>query len=371
MRIGIVTRRVGPHDGQGRVNMEVAREALRQGFDVRLFCESADPALRDEGAEIVALPPPAFLPSRLLRDQVFAARSAAALRGCDAVLANGFATWARCDVNAVHFVHRAWAASPHHPWRQHRDARSLYARLYASVNARLERGAFRRARRVVAVSQKLKAELVAGGVPAERITTILNGVDTAEFAPGAADRAGLGLPDGVKIALFAGDLRTSRKNLDSVLMALAKSSPHLHVAIAGRHEATGWPAMADRLGVAERVHFLGFRTDMPALMRAADFFVFPSRYEACSLVLLEALASGLPVITAASAGGAEIVTENVGFVLADSEDVDGLAASMTRLAENDGVRLGMRAAARRLATAHGWQAMARHYLALLEAAQHA
>ena len=80
MRIGIVTRRVGRNDGQGRVNMEVAREALRQGFGVKLFCESADPALADAGAEIVALPPPAFLPSRLLRDQVFAARSAAALR---------------------------------------------------------------------------------------------------------------------------------------------------------------------------------------------------------------------------------------------------------------------------------------------------
>ena len=116
--------------------------------------------------------------------------------------------------------------------------------------------------------------------------------------------------------------------------------------------------MAEALGVAPRVHFLGFRTDMPALMRAADFFVFPSRYEACSLVLLEALASGLPVITAASAGGAEIVTQDVGFVLPDSEDVEGLAASMTRLADDVELRLGMRSAARRLATAHGWQAMA-------------
>ena len=88
-------------------------------------------------------------------------------------------------------------------------------------------------------------------------------------------------------------------------------------------------------------------------------------------MLLEALASGLPVITATSAGGAEIVTQNVGFVLPDSEDVEGLAASMTRLAEDDDLRLGLRAAARRLAMAHGWQAMARHYLALLEAAHHA
>jgi glycosyltransferase involved in cell wall biosynthesis len=371
MRIGIVTRRVGPNDGQGRVNMEVAREALRQGHAVTLFCETADPALAEAGARVVALPPPAFLPSRLLRDQVFAARSAAALRGCDTVLANGFATWARSDVNAVHFVHRAWAASPHHPWRQHRDARSFYARLYAGVNARLERGALRRASRVVAVSQKLRAELVACGVPAERITTILNGVDTKEFAPGIVDRATLGLPAHVPLALFAGDLRTSRKNLDTVLRAMSTSSPRLHLAVAGRHENTAWPSMAQSLGVADRVHFLGFRTDMPELMRAADFFVFPSRYEACSLVLLEALASGLPVITAPSAGGAEIVTAETGFVLPDSEDVAALAESMRCLAEDDAQRNAMRAAARLMAASHGWQAMACRYLALLEAAHHA
>jgi len=370
MRIGIITRRVGPNDGQGRVNQEIAREALRQGHQVRLFCESADPALIAAGAEIIALPPPSFLPSRLLRDQVFAARTARVLAGCDAILANGFASWANSDVNAVHFVHRAWLASPHHPWRQHRDARSLYARLYAGANARLERGAFRRARRVVAVSEKLRTELLAGGVPAERITTILNGVDTEEFAPGPADRAVLGLPRGVPIALFAGDLRTPRKNLDGVLRALAEV-PGLHLAVAGRHQGTLWPALAASLGVADRTHFLGFRTDMPALMRAADMFVFPSRYEACSLVLLEALASGLPVITAASAGGAEIVTKDVGTVLPDSEDVAGLAAAMRGLADSPSRRKEMRGAARTLALSHGWQAMAQTYLGLLESTRDA
>jgi glycosyltransferase involved in cell wall biosynthesis len=141
--------------------------------------------------------------------------------------------------------------------------------------------------------------------------------------------------------------------------------------IAGRHENTAWPGMAKALGVADRVHFLGFCTDMPALMRAADFFVFPSRYEACSLVLLEALASGLPVITAASAGGAEIVAEGCGFVLPECEDVDLLSRLMAMLADDAPLRQSMRQAARKIALTHGWQAMARRYLALLEAAHHA
>jgi len=369
MRIGIVTRRVGRNDGQGRVNMEVAREALRRGHAVRLVCEHADPEILAAGAELVCLKPPSILPSRLLRDQVFACRSAAGLAGCDAVLGNGFSTWAKTDVNAVHFVHRAWLASPHHPWRQHRDARSLYACLYAGANARLERGAFGRSRKLVAVSQKLRADLVAGGIPESRITTILNGVDTDEFAPGEANRAALGLPCGVDLALFAGDLRTSRKNLDTVFRALAQIPRTLHLAIAGRHEGTPWPAMAATLGIADRVTFLGFRTDMPALMRAADCFVFPSRYEACSLVLLEALASGTPVITAASAGGAEIVTEEAGIVLPDSEDAASLAAALQKLLENTS-RRAMREAARKIAEQHGWQTMAQKYLAVLEEAHH-
>jgi glycosyltransferase involved in cell wall biosynthesis len=369
MRIGIVTRRVGRNDGQGRVNMEVAREALRRGHAVRLFCEHADPEILAAGAEMVCLKPPSFLPSRLLRDQLFACRSAACLAGCDTVLGNGFSTWGKTDVNAVHFVHRAWLASPHHPWRQHRDARSLYARLYAGANARLERGAFRRARKIVAVSQKLRADLVAGGIPEASIVTILNGVDTAEYTPGEANRGALGLPCGVDLALFAGDLRTSRKNLDTVFRALAQLPPNLHLAVAGRHEGTHWPAMAAELGIAHRITFLGFRTDMPALMRAADCFVFPSRYEACSLVLLEALASGTPVITAASAGGAEIVSPEAGIVLPDSEDAAALAAALRKLLEN-APRHAMRQAARNIAEHHGWQAMAQKYLALLEASPH-
>jgi hypothetical protein len=58
-----------------------------------------------------------------------------------------------------------------------------------------------------------------------------------------------------------------------------------------------------RLNVSDHVHFLGYRRDIPDLMRTANIFVFPSRYEACPLVLLEAMASGLPIVTAQTAGG--------------------------------------------------------------------
>jgi glycosyltransferase involved in cell wall biosynthesis len=101
-------------------------------------------------------------------------------------------------------------------------------------------------------------------------------------------------------------------------------------------------------------------------MRAADVLVFPSRYEACSLVILEALASGLPVITARTAGGAEFVTPACGVVLDDPEDSRGLAEALRSLATEPQTRAAMGLAARRIAHGRSWEAMADEYLELYE-----
>lgn len=371
MRIGIVTQRVSRNDGQGRVNLEIAAEALRQGHQVRLFCEQVDGSLIEAGAQAELMPNPRLVPSRLFKDQFFAWRTnrrlAGGAGGCDVLLANGFATWARSDVNAVHFVHRTWFHSPFHPWRQKRAFNTLYPLIYTGLNMKLEQDAFRRSGAIVAVSNAVRRELIEVGVPAAKITTILNGVSADEFQPGMARRERFGLPNAVPIALFAGDLKSPRKNLDTVLRALV-TVPGLHLAVAGRHDRTPWPGMASRLGIVDRVHFVGFQEDMPELMRASDLFVFPSRYEPFGLVILEALACGLPVVTAKSAGAADIITSEVGIALDDSEDVEGLSAALKALASNPGRRKVMADAARRLGLDHSWPAMARDYLRLLEEA---
>jgi glycosyltransferase involved in cell wall biosynthesis len=218
---------------------------------------------------------------------------------------------------------------------------------------------------VVAVSESVRQDLIRIGVESRRIVTITNGVDPTVFHPGRSERRRFALPLDVPVALFAGDLRTPRKNLDTVLRALAEV-PRLHLAVAGLHGGTPYVDLARSLGVGERVHFLGFQQDMPALMRSADFFVFPSRYEACSLVLLEALASGIPVVTARSAGGAELVSPEVGIVLEDSEDGSALAAALNSLTEDSERRMTMGRQARTLAERHSWSTMARCYIDLLQ-----
>jgi glycosyltransferase involved in cell wall biosynthesis len=120
--------------------------------------------------------------------------------------------------------------------------------------------------------------------------------------------------------------------------------------------------MAIALGIENRVHFVGFRTDVPRFMQTADFFVFPSRYEAGTLVLIEALASGLPVITARTAGGCEIMGTNCGSILDDPDDVEGLVIAMSRFMDTS-LRAKAARAARVTAEGYSWERMAQQYLA--------
>ena len=365
MKLAIVTHKFCKGDGQGRVNYEIVREALDQGHDLTLIATEVAEEFQAHPAVTWIPIPVAAWPTALLKAQAFAWKSAQWLkahrREVDIVQVNGFITWAASDINAVHFVHSAWLRSPVHSARLRRDLYGLYQWVYSALNARLERKAFSEAKVIVAVSEQIRQELLQIGVPDERIRVIMNGVDLNEFRPGPGRRSDWRLPEGVPLALFAGDIRTPRKNLDTVLHALVEATD-LHLAVAGATEGSPYPALSDQLGLTARVHFLGYRRDVAALMRAADLFVFPSRYEACSLVLLEALASGLPVITAKTAGGAEVVTSECGIVLLDPDDALGLAAALRSLAADAGARASMGCAARRVAERQSWSQMAEVYL---------
>jgi glycosyltransferase involved in cell wall biosynthesis len=96
----------------------------------------------------------------------------------------------------------------------------------------LGKNSLRQAKVVVGVSQRVKRELVETGIPPSGIRVIPCGVNLQEFSPGSANRPLWGLPEDVPLALFAGDIRLNRKNLDTVLHALV-DVPDLHLAVAG------------------------------------------------------------------------------------------------------------------------------------------
>jgi glycosyltransferase involved in cell wall biosynthesis len=369
MDVAIVTHDVARGSGQGRVNYELTRHLLRQGIRVDLIADQVDEDLLAAGANWRPVHP-GFEDVFLLKVWHFAQlanRLLARLAGrYDVIMACGVVLDRPHTVNVVHFVHEAWWRSASHPFRNEIGVNSLYQGLFSWMNARWEAQVFEKAQVVVGVSDQIRRELVETvGVPAWRVRAIVNGVDVEEFCPGPAAREPLGLPRDVPLAFFAGDIQSTRKNLGTVLRALV-DVPEVHLAVAGDTEGSPYPAQAAALGLADRTHFLGFRRDVPALMRASDFFVFPSRYEACTLVLLEAMASGLPVVTAHTAGGAELVTEDCGMVLDDPENVDGLARAARKIGTDPQRRERMGRAARAVAEAHTWSCMARQYVDLFE-----
>lgn len=370
MHLVIVTNRFIVGEEQGRVNVELARAAARRDHTVTCLAHAVDNRLLMEPNVEWTHMPDANSPSPLIGNLRFARATTNWLKthghAADLVVANGANTWAPVDVNIVHFVNSAWRESPVHDARFRSDLKRAFQWIYSGVNAHLERRALARARRIVAVLAKVREELVAHGMPADRIQVIHNGVDTSEFHPRSASRTPLGLPEDVPLGLFAGDIRTPRKGLDTLIAALP-DAPGVHLAVAGHLDGSPFPTMATETGVADRVHFLDFRRDMPDLMRAADFLTFPSRYEGASLVLLEAMGAGLPILTARSAGGAELITPDAGTVLEDSDDIEAVATELRWFARETRSSDAMSRAARAIAESNTWSDMAQKYLDLFEA----
>ena len=369
MQLCIVTHSFDKGSGQGRVNYEIVQEALQQGHYITLVCSDIAAEL-EQHAQVRWIPITVTKwPTEIVRNMVFSLQSQRWLnqhrKEFDLIKVNGAITAAKSHINAVHFVHNAWLKSPAHTFQIRRDLYGIYQGLYTAINAYWEKQAFRCTQLVVAISKQVAKELMDIGVPSDKIHIIDNGVDLQEFTPDTVDRTELQLPDEVPLALFAGDIQTSRKNLDTILQALV-NVPELHLVIAGRTEGSPYPQMAKKLGIDHRTHFLGYRRDIPKLMQAADFFVFPSRYEPCGLVVLEAMASGIPVITATTAGVAEIVSPESGIVLDDPNDVQSLTHAMLDLSSFPERRQSMGQAARAVAEQYSWTTMAKEYLKLFQ-----
>ncbi|MTJ55028.1 glycosyltransferase family 4 protein [Anabaena sp. UHCC 0253] len=369
MRLCIVTHKIKKGDGQGRVNYEVALEAIRRGYHLTLLASEVTPELAENSAvDWISIPVSGY-PTEFIRNFIFAKKSGDWLKKnrdhLDLIKVNGAITMGAADVNAVHFVHNSWWRSPVHISRTRKDLYGFYQWLFTAANAYWENQAFQQAKILIAVSEKVAQELVNIGISRQKIRVIVNGVDLQEFSPGVSDRTALGLPENVTLALFAGDIRIPRKNLDTVLQALVKV-PELHLAVVGDTKDSPYPAMAKMLNISERVHFLGYRHDMPQIQRASDLFVFPSRYEPFGLVVIEAMASGLPVITATTTGAADLLNPDCGIVLSDCDDVDALADAMKLLNSDRSLRQKMGQVARTVAEQHSWSTMAQTYLDIFE-----
>lgn len=209
---------------------------------------------------------------------------------------------------------------------------------------------------VIAVSEELEGLAAGLGVAAERLHRVPNGVDCELFRPGAgaADlrRAGEG---GWKL-IYVGRFDPA-KGLGVLLDAMAllrAEDRQVTLELIGSNPSSGtggeFVEQAQRLGISDRVHFRGEVpwAQLPAIYAAADIFVLPSFSEGLPLVLLEAMACGLPVVSTRCGGPEEVVSAAVGR-LAQVGSVEDLAAGLQAVI--DGYADYDRSAIRRLAEA--------------------
>lgn len=162
-------------------------------------------------------------------------------------------------------------------------------------------------------------------LPEEQLPILFNAVDLHRFDPPA-----MRPPRDYINGLFIGQ-DFERKGLRQVLVAASMlKEPKLKITVVGRRQASFRPPP----DAAGQVSFAGETPDPRPFYRDADFFVLPTKHDPCSLVVLEALAMGVPVISTKFNGATEIMTDGVhGYVLDDPDDVDALAAAMRKMSD--------------------------------------
>jgi glycosyltransferase involved in cell wall biosynthesis len=222
-----------------------------------------------------------------------------------------------------------------------------------------------RADAVVAISESVGAWLRDRSVPEDRVRILYNGIHLAPFQDRSgrdAMRASLGLtPGDIALGVFA-RLEPSRKGQDDIVraIALAGASRPVQLFLVGgddrpdREHELGIRGLIAELGVADRVHLLGYRQDVPQLMAAMDLLGAPFHREGFGRVVIEGMAAGLPVVGFHSGALPELVREGVEGFLVEDGNTFALCAAMIHLAGNATLRasLGREGRSRALGFSH-------------------
>ena len=329
--------------GVERITWQVLRHLSARG-PVVFVGHSIEPALH--GVQHVDVEPRGGRATAPFRFRTAAARAIEQVRGPDDVVVSFGANCPPGDVRVVNSVHRAWL-------RRGRPIRVggrtvpnavRYVLARHLVLLALERSYFRaeRSGSVVAVSEEVASDLgELYGVPRDRVSVIPNGFDEAQCSPRrrqahrAAQRAEWGIADGALALLFVAN-ELHRKGFDCLLEAVAiADEPSMEIHVVGRAPIEPYSARISDLGLQARVNYHG-SVDIGLAHAAADALVLPTQYEAFALTVVEALASGLPVITTSVPGAGDRISDGLnGLLQHDPSNAVELAGLLTQISDAD------------------------------------
>jgi UDP-glucose:(heptosyl)LPS alpha-1,3-glucosyltransferase len=191
--------------------------------------------------------------------------------------------------------------------------------------------------KIIAISDMVKQDIIRWyKIPEEQITVVYNGVDVEHFHPRNCQyreeiRKRHGIGDEIVILFVSNNFRM--KGLGFLIKALAKirkgNHPPFKLLILGRDHQGSYLRLAKEMGIFDEVIFAGSTNEPEKYYGASDFLVHPTFYDACSLTVLEALASGLPVITTSSNGASGILCQGEeGWVIHDPKSVGELGKAI-------------------------------------------
>lgn len=329
MRLGLVRLKYEPGGGAETTLDLLARGLLERGHQVQVITTAwQGPAPEGLGLKLVAAPG-----RGAQRLAAFAANARAAAQEL------GLDTWLSLErvpgapiFRAGDGCHAAWLArrAPYESrlkrWSfgfnpLHRTFLDLERRTLLAPELRL----------VVANSRLVAQELARHyGLENSKLRVIYNAVDEERLSPALTPlarletRRQLNLAEPEQALLFLGS-GFERKGLAFAIQALAHL-PRAVLLVAGRDRVAPYQRLAQRLGLGQRVRFLGPRGDAPVLLRACDALLLPTIYDPCANACLEALYVGLPVVTTLGNGACEQVRPGIsGALVAEPADAQALA----------------------------------------------
>jgi UDP-glucose:(heptosyl)LPS alpha-1,3-glucosyltransferase len=334
LKIAYVVHDYNRHGGHSRYVAELATR-FRGDHDVHVFANTFAGDLEGVTRHYV----PAIRINALTTIASFILPATAMVRGpFDVVHAQGLCGL-RQNVVTAHICQPAWFEAVN----RHAGRQGWRKRLFQAVVGRLERLAFRpaAAERFIAISQRTQDDLDRYYGLTKRVGVIRHGIDIDTFHPRnraawrSPVRASLGVSHSDCVALYVGDLQ--KAGVPAV--AAVGRVPGVTLIVVSRSDNGPYVRMAAENGISDRVRFVPPTTAIERYYAAADLFLFPTFYDAFGMVVSEAMASGLPVITSRAAGAAELIEHGInGWLTNDPWDVNQLAAAVVALRADSELR---------------------------------
>lgn len=379
MRIALVTESFDDVSGLGRIASALAGEFVARHHTVYALSQFSDKA--PAGVNHVRASGVQWSPA--LSKLVFRQMSPRKLQDAHADIIHSFGVGRSADVVSAQSCHRAGVDV-------HRSLRGvmitgrnfgLFDRVVLADERRLMTSPA--TRRIIAVSRLVKRQLLETYTLSEsKISVIPNGVHLEKFQMAQKGehrrelRRGWNLSDSDFAFLFVGN-EFGRKGLKIAIEALGRlHRPELRLIVVGRDNAEPYRRLASTLQVDDAIRFYGPASAPEKIYSGADALLFPTLYEPFGMVVIEAMAAGLPVITSKECGAVEGMNSGEHGLYLDSPDsVDEVAAAMNTIADNAHLRSALSQNGMLKAREFEWGGIAervlKEYQSVLESGEHA